>query len=52
MKKISIVVPCFNEKHTIEKIIQNILDSDIGSISKEIIIVDDNSNDGSNNSRC
>jgi glycosyltransferase involved in cell wall biosynthesis len=46
MKKISIVVPCFNEKHTIEKIIQNILDSDIGSISKEIIIVDDNSNDG------
>jgi len=46
--KLSIIIPCFNEKNTIniilEKIIQNLNDYKI--INYEIIIIDDNSNDG------
>ena len=46
--KLSIIIPCFNEKNTIniilEKIIQNLNNYKI--ISYEIIIIDDNSNDG------
>tara|TARA_B100001093_G_C26856309_1_gene1027568 strand:+ start:1195 stop:1905 length:711 start_codon:yes stop_codon:yes gene_type:complete len=43
--KISIIVPCFNEKDTIELIINKILEIKLENF--EIIIVDDNSNDGS-----
>ena len=43
----SILIPCFNEKHTILKIIekvkQNLIEGD------DIIIVDDYSNDGTRN---
>ena len=42
--KISIIVPCYNEKATIEKIISKINSIDI---DKEIIIIDDLSTDGS-----
>ena len=42
---LSIIVPCFNEINTIDKIIKKIKKSEIKS--KEIIIVDDGSNDGS-----
>jgi len=42
--KVSIVVPCFNEGHTIEKVLRAIRESPIKQ--KEIIIVDDCSNDG------
>jgi len=45
-KKLSIVVPCYNEKPTIAKIIQEVLDVNLGSTKKEIIIIDDFSNDG------
>ena len=42
--KLSIIIPCYNEKSTIKEIVEKIsLQSDI---SKEIIIVDDNSTDG------
>ena len=41
--KISIIVPCYNEKATIEAIIAKI--NDIG-MDKEIILIDDLSTDG------
>ena len=42
--KISIVIPCFNEKNTIEEIVKKIKKQDI--YNKEIIIIDDFSTDG------
>ena len=42
--KLSIIIPCYNEKQTIEKIVLKILKV---KIQKEIIIIDDFSNDGS-----
>jgi len=46
-KKLSILIPVFNEKHTIELIIEEVLNSKIPSgLEKEIIIVDDGSRDG------
>ena len=41
--KISILIPCYNEEKTIEKIINKILD--LKDLNLEIIIVDDNSTD-------
>jgi len=46
INKLSIVMPCYNEKHTIEKIIKEVMEVDLGSTKKEIIIVDDCSKDG------
>ena len=45
IKKLSIIIPCYNEKNTIEKIVDKVLDVDLGKIEKEIIIVDDASTD-------
>ena len=42
---ISIIIPCFNEKNTIEILIDKI--NNIKEINKEIIIIDDCSTDGS-----
>ena len=42
--KISIVIPCFNEKNTIEILIDKIIQ--IKQFDKEIIVIDDFSNDG------
>ena len=42
--KLSIIIPCFNEINTIEKIIQAVKKSEVSD--KEIIIVDDCSSDG------
>src|SRR5262245_7592584 len=42
--KVSIVIPCYNEKATIEKIVEAVRAAPIQS--KEIIIVDDGSRDG------
>jgi glycosyltransferase involved in cell wall biosynthesis len=42
--KVSIVIPCFNEKATIEKIVEAVRAAPIGS--REIIVVDDCSQDG------
>ena len=43
--KVSIIIPCYNEKNTIEKILLKVKNYKI--FNKEIIVVDDNSNDGS-----
>jgi glycosyltransferase involved in cell wall biosynthesis len=45
--KLSIIIPVYNEKMTIRKILDKVREVDIGDIEKEIIIVDDFSRDGS-----
>jgi len=45
-KKISIVIPVYNEKNTIEKVIEQVEEVEI-PLEKEIILVDDCSSDGS-----
>ena len=42
--KYSLVIPCYNEAKTIEKIVSKVIKSEVSE--KEIIIVDDYSNDG------
>ena len=42
--KLTIIIPCYNEKYTIKKLIEKILDL---NLSKQIILVDDCSTDGS-----
>jgi len=46
-KKISIIVPVFNEINTLEKILEKIENASMQSLEKEIILVDDASTDGS-----
>lgn len=43
--KLSIVIPCYNEQATIEKILEEVMAVDLGSTRKEIVIVDDCSKD-------
>ncbi|MDP3962626.1 MAG: glycosyltransferase family 2 protein [bacterium] len=45
MKKLSIIIPAYNEEKTIDKIVELVKDADIGSLEKEIIVVDNNSKD-------
>lgn len=49
MKKLSVVIPVFNEEKTILKILQNIEEASLPNLEKEIIIVDDFSTDGTRN---
>src|SRR6266403_3805192 len=42
--KVSIVIPCYNEKNTIEKIVEAVCNAPLES--REIIVVDDCSEDG------
>ena len=46
MKKLSIIIPAYNEKSTIETLINKVKVANVGSIEKEIIVVDDGSKDG------
>ena len=46
-KKLSVIIPVYNEKNTIEKLLNKI--HKLSDIKKEIIVVDDSSNDGSTN---
>ena len=43
--KLSVIIPVFNEKHTIEEVIDRVREIDAG-MEKEIVIVDDGSEDG------
>ena len=45
-KKLSVLIPVYNEKHTIEKCLNSVLDANIGDLELEIIISDNNSDDG------
>ena len=49
MSKLSIIIPIYNEKNTLLEIISRIEKSDIGNMTKEIILVDDGSTDGVRN---
>lgn len=44
--KLSLIVPVYNEKNTILEILKRLTDLDLGTVEKEIIIVDDCSTDG------
>jgi len=44
--KLSIVIPVYNEKKYICKVIDRVIKADIGHVAKEIIVVDDYSTDG------
>ncbi len=43
--KLSIIIPVYNEKNTVNKIIQQVLDVEL-EMEKEIILIDDGSTDG------
>lgn len=45
--KLSIIIPCFNEEKTLGKCIERVLELENGSLSLEIIIIDDASTDNS-----
>jgi glycosyltransferase involved in cell wall biosynthesis len=45
-RKISIVIPIFNEKKTLEKIIEAVENASVFGMEKEIVLVDDGSTDG------
>ncbi|MBI4132359.1 MAG: glycosyltransferase family 2 protein [Candidatus Sungbacteria bacterium] len=47
MATLSIVIPVYNEAHTIGRVLARIAQSDLGDVRKEIILVDDGSTDGS-----
>ena len=47
MKKVSIIVPVFNEINTLDTILEKIESTDFYGLEKEIILVDDMSTDGS-----
>src|SRR3989338_10333731 len=46
MLKLSIIIPAYNEKNTIEEIIRRVNAVNLGAIEKEIIVIDDGSKDG------
>lgn len=46
IKKVSIIIPVYNEKKTIQKCLEKVLSTDIYDFEKEIVISDNNSNDG------
>ena len=45
-KKLSVLIPVYNEKNTIEKCLNTALDANIGDLELEVIISDNNSSDG------
>ena len=44
-RKLSIVIPVYNEQSTIQEVITQVLEVDLGAVEKEIIICDDGSTD-------
>jgi glycosyltransferase involved in cell wall biosynthesis len=44
--KLSVVMPAYNEQATIRTIVARVLEVDLGSVQKELVIVDDGSTDG------
>jgi glycosyltransferase involved in cell wall biosynthesis/protein-L-isoaspartate O-methyltransferase len=47
MSKLSVIIPCFNERTTIQEVVRRVLDVDIDGIEIEVVLVDDGSTDGS-----
>jgi len=44
--KLSVIMPVYNERNTIQEILRRVRAVDLGDIAKEIIVVDDGSTDG------
>lgn len=44
--KLSIIMPVFNERNTIKEILRRVRQVDLGELEREIVIVDDGSEDG------
>jgi len=47
MSKLSVLIPCFNERTTIQEIVRRVLDVELEAIGLELVIIDDGSTDGS-----
>ena len=45
-KKLSVLIPIYNEKDTIKTCVELVLNADIKDLELEVIISDNNSNDG------
>src|SRR5207244_3608347 len=45
-RKLSIIIPCYNERSTINQILDEVEEVNLGTTKKEIIIIDDGSKDG------
>jgi len=45
-KKLSVLIPVYNEKDTIRQCVESVLNADIGDLDLEVIISDNNSYDG------
>jgi len=45
-KKLSVLIPVYNEKNTIKTCVESVLNADIKGLELEVIISDNNSNDG------
>ena len=46
LKKLSVLIPVYNEKDTIKSCVESVLNADAMGMDIEIIISDNNSNDG------
>ena len=46
MKKVSILIPVYNEKQSLEKLLEKVEEAPFAGLEKEIILVDDCSTDG------
>lgn len=46
VKKLSVVMPCYNERATLEKIVEEVQAVKLADVEKEIVVVDDYSTDG------
>ncbi len=47
IRKLSVVVPCYNEESTLDSIIDRVIDADRLGLELEIVVVDDGSSDNS-----
>lgn len=43
---LSVIVPCYNERNTIDEIVRRVLAADVQGLTHEIVLVDDGSADG------
>ncbi|MDX5347410.1 MAG: glycosyltransferase family 2 protein [Hymenobacteraceae bacterium] len=44
-EKLTVLIPCYNEKQTLLQLLQRVENADIGAVEKEIILIDDFSTD-------
>ncbi len=45
MKRISIIIPAYNEAETVARVVENVVAVELGDLEREIIVVDDGSTD-------